>query len=45
MNLRSWHFIMVKDRYTLEKLGAIPEYGPYIAQAAMAVAVVIEKSR
>ena len=45
MNLQPWHFIVVEDRNTLEKLGAIAEYGPYIAQAAMAVAVVIEKSR
>jgi nitroreductase len=45
MNLQPWHFIVVEDRDTLEKLGAIAEYGPYIAQAAMAVAVVIDKSR
>jgi len=45
MNLQPWHFIVIEDRETLEKLGGIATYGPYIAQAAMAIAVVIEKSR
>jgi nitroreductase len=45
MNLQPWHFIVVEDRDTLEKLGGIATYGPYIAQAALAIAVVIEKSR
>jgi nitroreductase len=45
MNLQPWHFIVVEDSDTLEKLGGMATYGPYIAQAAMAVVVVIEESR
>ena len=45
MNQQPWHFIVVKDRATLRQLGQLAKSGPYIAQAAMAVVVVIEKSR
>jgi nitroreductase len=45
MNLQPWHFIVVENRDTLKKLGELVTYGPYIAQAAMAVVVVIEESR
>ena len=45
MNLQPWHFIVVEDRDTLEKLGGIATFGPYIAQSALAIAVLIEKSR
>ena len=45
MNLQPWHFIVVEDRGSLEKLGGMATYGPYIAQAAMAVVVLIEESR
>jgi nitroreductase len=45
MNLQPWHFIVVENRETLKKLGELATYGPYTAQAAMAVVVVIEKSR
>jgi len=44
MNLQPWHFIVVENRETLEKLGSLATYGPYIAQAALAVVVLIEKS-
>ena len=42
MNLQPWHFIVVQDRETLRQLGALAPSGPYIADAALAVAVVIE---
>ena len=45
MNLQPWHFIVVEDRETLEKLGELATHGPYTAQAAMAVVVAIEDTR
>lgn len=42
MNLQPWHFVVVEDRDTLRKLGALARSGPYIAEAPLAVAVVIE---
>jgi nitroreductase len=43
MNLQPWHFIVVEDREMLGKLGGAVRTGPYIAQAAFAVVVAIEK--
>jgi nitroreductase len=43
-NGQPWHFIVVEDRSMLEKLGQAVRTGPYIAQAAFAVAVGMEKS-
>jgi nitroreductase len=45
MNLQPWHFIVVRDRDTLRQLGTLAKTGPYIAQAPLAIAVVIDKSR
>lgn len=45
MNRQPWHFIVVEERDTLKKLAEIPAHGHYTAQAALAVVVVIEKSR
>jgi len=45
MNSQPWHFIVVEDRVTLKKLGKAAASGPYTAQAAMAIVVLIEKSR
>ena len=42
MNLQPWRFIVVEDRTTLVQLGALANTGPYIAQAPLAVVVVIE---
>jgi len=44
MNLQPWHFIVVRDRETLKKLGALARSGPYIAQAPLAIVVAIDKS-
>jgi len=44
MNRQPWHFIVVEDRATLQKMGELAHTGRYIAQAALAVAVVIEDS-
>lgn len=45
MNGQPWHFIVVQNRETLRRLGAVVRTGPYIAQAPLAVVVAIEKTR
>jgi nitroreductase len=45
MNRQPWHFIVIQDREMLQQLGKLAQSGPYIAQAPMAVAVVIERTR
>src|SRR5215831_5193798 len=42
-NGQPWHFIVVRDKDMLRQLGAIAHTGPYIAQAPLAVVVVIPK--
>jgi len=44
MNLQPWHFIVVEDRAQLRQLGALARTGPYIAQAAIAIAVAVERA-
>lgn len=43
-NGQPWHFIVVEDREMLRRLGASLPYGPYVAQAPLAIAVAIEKA-
>ena len=43
MNRQPWHFIVVQNRESLRQLGALAKTGPYIAQAALAVVVAIER--
>ena len=45
MNGQPWHFVVVEKRDTLRKLGELVRTGPYIAQAPLAIAVVMEKSQ
>lgn len=45
MNKQPWHFIVVEEREMLKKLGSLARTGPYIAQAALAVVVVIEDTK
>ena len=45
MNRQPWHFIVVRDRDTLRKLGALASSGPYVAQAPLAIVVATDKSR
>ena len=45
MNGQPWHFIVVENRDTLRQLGAAARTGPYIAQAPLAIAVAMEKSK
>ncbi|MCL4829547.1 MAG: nitroreductase family protein [Caldilinea sp.] len=44
MNMQPWHFIVVEERATLRQLGALARSGPYIAEAPLAIAVVIERT-
>jgi nitroreductase len=44
MNRQPWHFIVVENRDTLRRLGALAKTGPYIAQAPLAVVVAIERT-
>jgi nitroreductase len=44
MNRQPWHFIVVQDRDTLRQLGALAKTGPYVATAALAIVVAIEKT-
>ncbi|HTX79156.1 MAG TPA: nitroreductase family protein [Longilinea sp.] len=43
-NGQPWHFIVVQDKETLKKLGALATTGPYIAQAPLAIVVATEES-
>ena len=45
MNGQPWHFVVVENRDTLRQLGALVRTGTYVAQAPLAIAVVLEKSR
>jgi nitroreductase len=43
-NEQPWHFIVVENSETLRQIGALARTGPYIAQAPLAIVVVIEKT-
>jgi nitroreductase len=45
MNRQPWRFIVVDDRETLRRLGALARTGPYIAQAPLAIVVAIERTK
>jgi nitroreductase len=45
MNRQPWHFIVIRDRDTLRRLGALASSGPYVAQAPLAIVVATDKSR
>ena len=44
MNLQPWHFIVVQDRDTLRRLGALARSGPYVGEAPLAIVVAVEKT-
>jgi nitroreductase len=44
-NGQPWHFIVVEQRETLRRLGALAPSGPYVARAALAIVVAIERTR
>jgi nitroreductase len=43
-NLQPWHFVVIQDRKTLQKLGALARTGAHVAQAAAAVGIAVEKT-
>jgi len=45
MNRQPWHFIVVRDRDTLRRLGALASSGPYIARAPLAIVVATDRTR
>jgi nitroreductase len=45
MNAQPWRFVVVENRETLRGLGAAASSGRYIAQAALAVVVAVERTR
>ncbi len=44
MNGQPWHFIVVENRDMLRQLGVLAQTGSYIAQAPVAIVVVMEQS-
>jgi nitroreductase len=44
MNRQPWHFIVVENRDSLRQLGALATTGPYIAQAALAIVLAIQRT-
>ncbi|HXJ82510.1 MAG TPA: nitroreductase family protein [Candidatus Methylomirabilis sp.] len=45
MNRQPWHFIVVRERETLRRLGTMASSGPYVTQAPLAIVVATDKSR
>jgi nitroreductase len=43
-NSQPWHFIVVRDKETLRRLGQLARTGPYIAQAPLAIVVAMDRS-
>lgn len=43
-NRQPWHFVVVRERAALEGLGRLVTHGPYVATAAAAVVVAVEKA-
>ena len=45
MNSQPWHFIVVRDRNALRRLGELVSSGPYVGEAPLAIVVAIDKTR
>ncbi|HEY7420306.1 MAG TPA: nitroreductase family protein [Ktedonobacteraceae bacterium] len=43
-NGQPWHFIVVQNKETLQRLGHLARTGPYIAQAPLAIVVAMDQS-
>src|SRR5438876_9033634 len=43
-NSQPWHFIVVRDKETLRRLGQLARTGPYIPQAPLAIVVATDRS-
>src|SRR5215467_7570754 len=42
-NTQPWHFIVVRDKETLRRLGQLARTGPYIPQAPLAIVVAMDR--
>jgi nitroreductase len=45
MNGQPWHFIVVQNKETLRQMGELIRTGPYIAQAPLAIVVVLDRTQ
>jgi nitroreductase len=45
MNAQPWYFIVVRDPATLRELAGRARSGPYIAEAPLAIAVAVDRTR
>ena len=45
MNGQPWHFIVIRERETLRRLGALASSGSYVAKAPLAIVVATDRSR
>lgn len=43
-NRQPWHFVLIQDREALREMGRLVRTGPYVATAAAAVVVAVDKS-
>lgn len=43
-NLQPWHFIVIRERETLQKIGAIASSGRFVADAPMAIVVAMDNA-
>ncbi len=43
-NSQPWHFIVVRDKETLRRLGQLARTGPYIPQASLAIVVAMDRN-
>src|SRR5437660_2527942 len=43
-NSQPWHFIVVRDKEALRRLGQLARTGPYISQARLAIVVGMDRS-
>ncbi len=44
MNRQPWHFVVVRERENLRTLGTLTRTGPYVADAALAIVVAVERA-
>jgi nitroreductase len=40
-NTQQWHFVVLRERDNLRRLGTLASTGPYIANAALAIAILV----
>jgi nitroreductase len=43
-NQQPWHFVVVQDRDALRQLASLFPYGPYVAQASLAIVVAVDRT-